>query len=495
MDESESMTGRDAEHPRPPSPVPAPTPPITRGVVTPTGTSSSGPPSGKKSRWWLWTIVGIVAALVIAAIVLTGVLFGGGVEVPDLAGLSSPEASAALDEAGLVLGTVVYTVGLPPGTEENTVVGQLPPAGRRVEKGTTVDVIVARGEQVATVPDVVGKTETEAGQILADAGFETKVARVEDEAAAGIVVDQSPAAGARIAPGSEVALLVSAGPVATLVPNVIGKSQQEATTVLQEVGFVVEAIATYDDQVEEGRVISQAPEAGTVADPGALATIVVSKGQNPEARVPSVVGKAEADAAKTLEDAGFQVVSTTSYSASVPAGIVIGQDPQAETTALVGSAVTMTVSMGPEPPLTATVPDVLGKTETEARQILAGAGYEVAVARAYSDQVDKDVVAAQVPVAGSITEPGISVGIIVSDGPRPDQGFVVVPDVTGLTLEDATTALVEAGLKVVSFEWFTQLVPQGEVFAQLPPSGYAVAPESTVLVIVSKGPYLQVNPL
>jgi beta-lactam-binding protein with PASTA domain len=103
----------------------------------------------------LWIILGIAAALVVAAIVLIGVRFGGGVEVPDLAGLSVPEATSVLEEVGLVFGRAVYTDGLPTGVDEGDIVGQLPPAGTRAEKGTKVDVIVARGEKVATVPDVV----------------------------------------------------------------------------------------------------------------------------------------------------------------------------------------------------------------------------------------------------------------------------------------------------------------------------------------------------
>jgi hypothetical protein len=91
------------------------------------------PPAPKKSRLWLWIILGIVAVLVIAAIVLTGIVFGGGSEVPDLAGLSTAQATVVLEDAGLVLGRTVYTVELPEGTKEGEIVGQLPAAGTQVE--------------------------------------------------------------------------------------------------------------------------------------------------------------------------------------------------------------------------------------------------------------------------------------------------------------------------------------------------------------------------
>jgi len=126
-----------------------------RPSVAPPVPSAPPSPAADRSRRWLWIILGIAAALVVAAIVLIGVRFGGGVEVPDLAGLSVPEATSVLEEVGLVFGRAVYTDGLPTGVDEGDIVGQLPPAGTRAEKGTKVDVIVARGEKVATVPDVV----------------------------------------------------------------------------------------------------------------------------------------------------------------------------------------------------------------------------------------------------------------------------------------------------------------------------------------------------
>jgi beta-lactam-binding protein with PASTA domain len=126
-----------------------------RPSAAPPAPSAPPSPEADRSRRWLWIILGIAAALVVAAIVLIGVRFGGGVEVPDLAGLSVPEATSALEEIGLVFGEAVYTDGLPTGVDEGDIVGQLPPAGAQAEKGTKVDVIVARGAKVATVPDVV----------------------------------------------------------------------------------------------------------------------------------------------------------------------------------------------------------------------------------------------------------------------------------------------------------------------------------------------------
>ncbi len=460
----------------------------------PAAPASSTPPPEKGSRLWLWILLGIVVVLVIVAIVLTVALKGGKAEVPSLAGLSLTEGVAELEAAQLRLGEVTYTSDVPAGTEQGQIVSQKPAAGEAVDEGTQVDVVVA-GKAEVKVPDVVGMTADEAARTLGAAGLQSESVQVENEAEPGTVVDQSPAAGTPVAPGSQVTVMVSTGVTQTLVPKVVGLTEADATATLEEAGYKVEKDTTYDDQVEAGIVVNQSPDAGTAAEPGAAVTITVSKGSNPTVTVPNVVGMTEAEAAKALSDAGYEPVSSGSFDNTVPAGDVISQDPQAGVAASVGSAVNIVISLGPKPAQTATVPDVVGQTEAEAVAALEQAGYQVVTATIYSDDVPKGVVGEQVPPAGSVTQPGITVGIVASAGPRPTVDFVLVPDVRGMTLDQATATLGDLGLKVTSAEFFTELAPKGQVFAQLPPAGYPVPPGATVIVVVSLGPYLQVNPL
>jgi beta-lactam-binding protein with PASTA domain len=465
-------------------PPPGPVPPAPPHV----------PPPKKASRAWLWILLGVIAALIVVAIVLIATLPADTTQVPDLKGLSLTDGVAALEGAGLKLGRVAYIFELPAGIEEGQIVSQKPVAGGETAKGSPVDVVVAVKTAV-TVPDVRGMAVDEAAAALGAVGLEVNSTEVANDAAPGTVVDQSPAPGTSAAPGSLVTVTVSAGAAVSLVPNVVGMTQDDASAALVAAGYQVESNTAYDEQVAKGMVLSQSPEAGTAADPETVVTITVSNGKNPEVKVPNVVGKTETDAAKVLQDAGFEPLPGPSFSDTVAVGTVISQDPQADASAPAGSAVSISISQGPKPPATAVVPNVVGKTETEATNILKSAGYAVVSARTYSDTVAVDVVGGQAPLAGNVTLPGITVGIIVSDGPRPGPDFATVPDVRGMTLEAATAALEQAGLQVSSSEFFTQLAPQGEVFAQLPPPGYPVAPGSAVLVIVSKGPYPQVNPL
>lgn len=499
------QAGGQASSPPPTSPPPTPPPATPTPVPPPQGpggpdrheptwtAESSPPPKKKRSLLWLWILLGVFLALIVAGLVVIGVYRSNTADVPDLKGLTVSEGVRALSEVELELGKVDYTSEVPAGLEEGQIVSQKPDAGEQVEQGTTVDVVVA-GKTEVEVPDVGGLTLEEATQTLEAAGFKVKSVAVENEAEPGTVVDQSPAAGEMVAPGSEVTVVVSAGVQETLVPNVVGMSQDEATQALNDAGYKVQSKGSYDEEAAEGIVVSQSPEGGVVAEPGTRVDIIVSQGKNPEASVPDVVGKSEADAADALEGAGFEAVPNPTYSDTVAVGVVVSQDPAGGATAKRGSAVTITVSQGPKPPETVTMPNVVGKPEAEAVTALQQVGYQVVLVDVYSDTVAQGVVGLQAPVAGSITEPGIKVAIVVSMGSRPAE-FVIVPDVRGMPLEEATATLEELGLVAVAVETYTSLAPQGALFAQLPPPESSVAPGSTIYLFISKGPYPVVNPL
>jgi len=140
-----------------------------------------------------------------------------------------------------------------------------------------------------SVPDVTGMTQSRAAATLASHDLKTgKITRVQSTAGPeGAVVGQSPAAGDKVAKGSEVDLEVagtptpSATPVA--VPDVVGSSQAAAAATLGDLGFEVIVTRASSDSVPAGTVISQAPQAGVLASQGTTVSIVVSKGPTPSA--------------------------------------------------------------------------------------------------------------------------------------------------------------------------------------------------------------------
>jgi serine/threonine-protein kinase len=117
---------------------------------------------------------------------------------------------------------------------------------------------------------------------LQGAGFAVAREEVEDDAPAGVVVGQNPAAGSEQAKGSVITLQVSSGPATSQVPDVTSQTEADATAQLQASGFEVQVVEEIvDDPLNDGRVLSQDPEGGTEAEQGTTVVIVVGRFQPP----------------------------------------------------------------------------------------------------------------------------------------------------------------------------------------------------------------------
>ena len=198
--------------------------------------------------------------------------------VPDLVGLSLEDATAALEEARLKLGGV--TTGTAEDAEPDEVLEQFPAAGREVDRGTEVDLVVAQG---TTVPDVVGESQGDAQEILDDAGYDVAIiTEPSDEVEEGFVIAQDPDPGTELEQGSTVTILVSEGPEAQEMPDVTGEDGDEAEEFLeQDFGLSVEQVEADPSDcgaVPPGTVCAQEPEPGTPVEPGDSATLYVQPG-------------------------------------------------------------------------------------------------------------------------------------------------------------------------------------------------------------------------
>ena len=179
-------------------------------------------PQKPKNRGWIWApaVLVVVAAIALGA-AWAGVVFSSDepaakVAVADLTGMTEKGAADALEAVGLVVGTVTreQTDAGPAGT----VVAQDPAAGDEVPEGAKVAMAVSSGASpspppTAAVPDVVGKSQGDATELLSAAGFTVVTAEESDLALAGEVVSQSPSAGVVAQAGSAVQITVSTGPV------------------------------------------------------------------------------------------------------------------------------------------------------------------------------------------------------------------------------------------------------------------------------------------
>ncbi|MFG1983207.1 Stk1 family PASTA domain-containing Ser/Thr kinase [Streptomyces albidoflavus] len=202
-------------------------------------------------------------------------------------------------------------------------------------------------------------------------------------------------------------------------------------------------------------------------------------------RVPPLLAKTEDEARQRLADAGLKVGGVDkAYSDTADRGTVTKTDPGTGERVRGNGSVDLTVSLGPRK---VTVPRVEGMTLAKAKARLRDAGLEPGmVTRAFSDSVAKGEVVSTDPSAGTERRGGSAVALVVSKGAP-----VEVPDVAGSSLQEATEALKEAGLKVsTADERVFSEHEKGAVAAQSPKPGTELAEGGEVELTLSKGPDL-----
>lgn len=141
------------------------------------------------------------------------------------------------------------------------------------------------------VPDVVGREEEAAAQLLKGLGLKPQVVREEyhDRIPKGAVIAQRPSAGTRVRKESMIRLVVSKGSDKVVVPDLAGLDLERAGQVLIEVGLLVGRIAkVHSDEYAEGQIIAQDPSPGSVSRRGSAVQLLLSLGplKEPIPRLP-----------------------------------------------------------------------------------------------------------------------------------------------------------------------------------------------------------------
>jgi beta-lactam-binding protein with PASTA domain len=201
------------------------------------------------------------------------------VSVPSVVGDTQAAATIAITGAGLTLGTV--TTASSGTVAAGNVISQNPAAGTSVASGSAVNLTVSSGPAAVSVPSVVGDTQAAATTAITGAGLTlgTVTTATSATVAAGDVISQNPTAGTSAASGSAVNLVVSLGPTAVSVPNVVGDTQAVAATAITAAGLTLGTVTMASSgTVAAGNVISQNPAAGTNVASGSAVNLTVSSG-------------------------------------------------------------------------------------------------------------------------------------------------------------------------------------------------------------------------
>jgi len=392
-----------------------------RGGATVVTTNGNAAVVAPRDEWLVWLIgLAVVAGLVALVLWLTvfrdnsssqpgAVVVSARSTVPRVVGIRVQAAKFQLEEAKLA----ATIVPRPSHRKRGIVVGQAPQAGKRIAQGSPVKLLVSKGPPGVAVPSVVGLAAADAVKRLQAQKLAATLTQTASSQAPGTVLAQRPAAGGRAKPGSKVVLEVAKGKASVSVPNVVGRSQQDAAATLQQAGLTARTVQVPSSQ-PKGTVVAESPAAGQKVAQGATVRLNVSKGpaHPTTTTAPATTTQAAAPTPKPKPKPAPTPYSGMSLNAAVqkiaqgrqqaivvyvasgkPTGTVVSSSTA-------GSRVRLNVSAGQQPAPATSVPDVTGEDKAQATSDLRAAGFTVdPVKWPVTDEASDGVVVAQTPLS------------------------------------------------------------------------------------------------
>ena len=228
--------------------------------------------------------------------------------------------------------------------------------------------------------------------------------------------------------------LFGSRPVIVSVPDLKGKTVAEATTSLTNVQLVLgQQDAKADDNAPKGTIISQDPAAGENIEQGQAINVTISSGKE-QTTVPDLVDLARVDDARiALTDARLILGKQTEVDSDKPEGTIVSQSVSPNSSVDVGTRVDVEISSGK-----VSVPDVVNKTKTQARNDLINAGFQVQITYEATDVEAPGTVLAQTPAAKTMVKKGTTVTITVAQA-LPTPSPTPTPTATPTASQSPTT--------------------------------------------------------
>lgn len=294
--------------------------------------------------------------------------------------------------ADLVCNTVSSCSGTIP---EGHMISQSPAAGTMVKAGVTVTLTISSGPCTVEVPVPEAATceDIEAAGLICSPTLYTECS---EDIPVGQIVNQSPAPGTMVYPGTTVVVTMSSGSCTTEIPVPAATNCSDVTNA----GLVCSTTSVCNNTVPAGHVVSQFPAPGTMVLGGSEVILTISSGPCPVI-VPAATSCSE------IEAAGLRCLQTTVCSNTVPEGGVISLSPPAGTGVQPGSTVNLKISSGG---CTLAVPNATSCAQIEA------AGLVCETSTVCNNTVPAGGVISQNPAPGTLVEPGSTVTLVISSG-------------------------------------------------------------------------------
>ncbi len=325
------------------------------------------------------------------------------------------------------------------------------------------------------VPDLLGRTEREARQLLERAGLGVgTVTTRSSPATPGTVITQTPQADSTVRAGSAVSFVL-AEPATLSVPDLVGRSLAQARAIVAKLPLSEGSVSRRESRQPEGTVLVQQPGARTEVVVGTAIDLTVAIPRT--VALPDLVGRSESEARQLLARAELSVRTVEEAESRRRPGTVLSQAPVRGTQLEVGAGVDFTVATL----ITVPVPDLVGRTEAEARVLLFAAELLAGSTTSRESRLPPGTVLVQSIQAGTRVEIGRDVDVTVA---RPVT--VLVPDLVGRNESAARSLLDAAELLAGDTTSSESREPPGTVLVQSITAGTPVEIGRGVDVIIAR---------
>lgn len=401
----------------------------------------------------------------------------GYTRVPNVINMTNNDAEIACDTNSIIL--QVYGKEYSDSVEADRILGQQLYGGSIVKNDTTLLVLASAGAAKISVPDVVGYMEADATALLDETDLVYESNYIESSIKPGAVVSQSIEPEVLVDAGTNLTLEVSTGKAYdtsadTTVPEVVNLDFDEALLAAEEKAlYIYKSGSEFSATVPKNAIISQSPQAGVTVKQGDLIEVVVSMG--PETvLVPDVQYMALDEAKTKLEELGLNVTVEYVEDMIVVKDHVVSQSVEANTRVDKGSEIIIYISQG----------NAMANVNTEG--ITSDSFITQDEQQAYDETQNQQ--AGTVPANTESSNAGGSNTSVTTEAiqyePVEEVHLVAVPNVSGMTEEQAKSALSNAGLgSTVSYAHNEAQTP-GVVMGQNISAGTEVAKGSVISLSV-----------
>ncbi len=454
-------------------------------------------------KWKLWQklCVGAFAC----AVVTTGVLFATGVigfkhgilndiaarsvvYVPDVLSKNIDQAKQLADEREIDFQIVDKQYSMD--VEENLIMLQNPASGTKCDKDNSIlGVTISAGRPIITIASYLGRDIDDVRSELTDAGLTVNIEEKESLVTSGTIIGQSVESGTSLRVGDAITLTVSVNnnefdtSRKHELPDFSGMTVNDIDSMEAASFFTYKIETEYNPEVKKEIIFRQSVPAGTLCTEGSEITIYVSLGAE-EIVVPDTQYKTLTEAQQIIREAGLTISIKYSTSDTVAEDHIIMQTPSAGSKAEKGAAITVYVSTGSDASSVENGDFVEELPVTEA-PVPQQQYQQTVTAKAASPATTKTTTAIRATTSKVTASKAVTTAAPTTAAPVVTTASVNVPDLVGMTSDQAKTELRNAGLSVMMLT--TSGGTKDCVMSQNPAAGNSVSPGTTIYIYVGEG--------